>query len=154
MAQVHRYSLRVSLIRNFMPRAAANISTIFSANLCIYTYRRLQTAGDSAAESFEQRRKVSLELLGLLMDISASQLDLKTSNAVLPSPFPIIILFQVLDAMISLEKVGSDTFLLRERQTFMDMLLHFSTRWRLASKLQESLFGIIKGLTNLYRTTL
>ncbi|KAB8207158.1 hypothetical protein BDV34DRAFT_223723 [Aspergillus parasiticus] len=115
------------------------IATVFAANLCIYTYRRLQAAGDSTAESFEQRRKDRLELLGLLMDISSSQLDLNTSTAVFPSPFPIIILFQVLDCMTLLEKVGSDSFLLRERQTFMDMLLHFSTRWRLARRLYEAL---------------
>lgn len=115
------------------------MSAIFSANLCIYTYRRLQPTGDSATENFEQRREVNLEVLGLLMDISTSEIDQNTSNAVLP-PFPIIILFQVLEAMIPLEKVGSDTFLLEERQAFMDMLLHFSTRWRLASKLQEYLF--------------
>ncbi|CEJ54616.1 hypothetical protein PMG11_00919 [Penicillium brasilianum] len=115
------------------------IATAFAANLCIYTYRQLQTAGESAGESFEQRRKDSLELLGLLMDISSSQHDLNTSTAVFPSPFPIIILFQVLDAMISLEKLGSDSFLLRERQNFMDMLLHFSTRWRLARRLYEAL---------------
>jgi hypothetical protein len=108
-------------------------STSLRANLCIYTYHQLQTTGNSAVESFERQRKASLELFGLLMDISSSQLDLNTSTAIFPSPFPIIVLYLVLDAMISLEKLGSDMCLLKERQTFMDILQYFSGRWRLAS---------------------
>ncbi|KAF9884386.1 hypothetical protein FE257_001786 [Aspergillus nanangensis] len=115
------------------------IATAFTAKLCIHASYRLPMTGNSAVESLEQRRKTSLELLDLLADISNSALYLHPSTAVFPSPFAIVALFLTSNAMASLDAVGGDTYLLGERQTFIQMLQRFSRRWRIARRLSEIL---------------
>jgi hypothetical protein len=110
------------------------------AKLCINTYYRLQRAGTSALERPEQRRQTNLELLDLPMDILDIRRYLHTSSINFPSPLPIVVLLSVLDTMTLLDTVESDTYMLRERQTFIDMLQSLGKRWRIASKYKQTQF--------------
>jgi hypothetical protein len=73
------------------------------------------------------------------MDILDIRRYLHTSSINFPSPLPIVVLLSVLDTMTLLDTVESDTYMLRERQTFIDMLQSLGKRWRIARRLSERL---------------
>lgn len=74
-----------------------------------------------------------------MIDISSSRLNLLTMTGdvhlAFLSPFSITGLLLVLKAMGLLNPVENiDTYLLRYRQTFIDVLQCLSSRWRLAGR--------------------
>ena len=121
--------------------------------LCSYALYKLQTTGDSAVELPGQLQTI----LELIMDISSSRLNLlaMTGDVHLAflSPFSITGLFLVLEAMGSLDPGGNiDTYLLRYKNTFMDVLRCHSSRWRLAGReLRATVYKDSRADTKPYR---
>ncbi|CRL26567.1 Fungal transcriptional regulatory protein, N-terminal [Penicillium camemberti] len=109
------------------------LDTTFGAMLCAYAFYQIQTTSDSAVE-FPGQLQATLESM---MDISSSRLNLLTMTGdvhlAFLSPFSITGILLVLEAIGLLDPVENiDTYLLRYRQTFMDVLRRLSSRWRLA----------------------
>lgn len=103
--------------------------------LCAYAFYQIQTTSDSAVE-FPGQLQATLESM---MDISSSRLNLLTMTGdvhlAFLSPFSITGILLVLEAIGLLDPVENiDTYLLRYRQTFMDVLRRLSSRWRLAGR--------------------